>query len=50
MARILKTYSDEKGLVRSVKLVNGRANSTNKEVSIFNRSVNKLVLLGENEL
>ena len=50
MARILKTYSDEKGLVRSVQLVNGRTNSTNKEASIFNQSVNKLVLLGENEL
>ena len=50
MARILKTYSDEKGLVRSVQLVIGRTNSTNKETSIFDRPVKKLVLLVENEL
>ena len=31
MARILKTYSDEQGLVWSVQLVTGRTNSTDKE-------------------
>ena len=50
MARILKTYSDEKGLVRSVQLVTGRTNSTNKETSIFDCPVNKLVFPVENEL
>ena len=45
MARMLKTYSDEKGLGRSVHLVTGRTNSTNKETSIFDRPVNKLVML-----
>ena len=35
MARILKMYSDEEGLVQSVLLVTGRTNCTNKEVSIF---------------
>ena len=50
MARMLKTYSDEKGLGRSVHLVTGRTNSTNKETSVFDCPVNKLVLLTENEL
>ena len=50
MARILKTYSDEKGLVRSVQLVTGRTNSTNKETLIFDRPVNKLDFPVENEL
>ena len=50
MAKILETYSDKKGLVRSVQLVIGRTNSTNKETSIFDRPVKKLVLLVENEL
>ena len=35
MARILKTYSDEEGLVLSVQLVTGRTNSSDKETSIF---------------
>ena len=50
MARILKTNSNEEGLVRSVQLVTGRTNSSNKETSIFDRPVNRLVLLVENEL
>ena len=50
MARILKTYSDEEGLVRSVHLVTGRINSSDKETSIFDQPVNKLVLLVENDL
>ena len=50
MGRILKTYSDEEALVRSVQLINGRTNSTIKETSSFDQPVNKLVLLVENEL
>ena len=50
MAKILETYSVKKGLVRSVQLVTGRTNSTNKETTFFDRPVNKLVLLVENEL
>ena len=50
MARILKTFSDEEGLVQSVQLVTGRTNSTNKETLVFDRPANKLVLLVENEL
>ena len=50
MTRILKTYSNEKGIVRSVQLVNGRTNSTNKESSIVDCPGSKLVLLVENEL
>ena len=44
VARILKTYSNEEELVRNVQLV------TTKETSIFDRPVNKLVLLVENKL
>ena len=47
---ILKRYSDENGLVPSVQVVTGRTNSINKETSIFDRPINKLVLLVENEL
>ena len=47
---ILKRYSDENGLVPSVQVVTGRTNSINKERSIFDRPINKLVLLVENEL
>ena len=50
MARILKTYSDEEVLVRKVQLVTGGTNSTNKETSILDQPVNKLVLHVENEL
>ena len=50
MARILKTCNDEEGLVQSVQLVIGRTNSSDKETSIFDRILNKLVLLVENEL
>ena len=34
MARILKTYSDEEGLVQRVQLVTGRTNSSDKETTI----------------
>ena len=47
---ILKRYSDENGLVPSVQVVTGRTSSINKETSIFDRPINKLVLLVENEL
>ena len=47
---ILKRYSDENGLVPSFQVVTGRTNSINKETSIFDRPINKLVLLVENEL
>ena len=50
MARILKMYSDKEGLVQSVLLVTGRTNCTNKEVSIFDWPVHKVVVLVENEL
>ena len=49
MARILKTCNDEEGLVQGVQLVTGRTNSSDKETSIFDRPLNKLVLLVENE-
>ena len=48
--RILKTCSDEEGLVQSVQLVIGRTNSTYKETSIFDRPISKLVLLVKKEL
>ena len=47
---ILKRYSDENGLAPSVQVVTGRTNSINKETLIFDRLINKLVLLVENEL
>ena len=45
MAIILKTYKDDKGIVRSVQLKIG--NSNNDGNSILDRPVNKLVLLVE---
>ena len=45
MAIILKTYKDDKGIVRSVQLEIG--NSNNDGNSILDRPVNKLVLLVE---
>ena len=49
MARILKTCNDKEGLAQGVQLVTGRTNSSDKETSIFDRLLNKLVLLVENE-
>ena len=44
MTRILKTYSNEEGLVQSVQLV-----TLKKKTSIFDQPVDKLVLIVENE-
>ena len=49
MARILKTFNNKEGLVHSVQLVIGKNSSNSKEISVFERPVNKLVLLVENE-
>ena len=49
MARMLKTFSNKEGLVHSVQLVIGKNSSNSKEISVFERPVNKLVLLVENE-
>ena len=49
MARILKTCNDKERLAQGVQLVTGRTNSSDKETSIFDRLLNKLVLLVENE-
>ena len=50
IARILRTYSNEEGLVRNVQLVTQRTSSTSKETSVFEQPINKLILLVENEL
>ena len=50
MARILKTYNNEEGLVRSAQLVTRRTNSTGKGTLFFDRPVSKLFLLVKNEL
>ena len=47
MAKVITTYPDKKGLVRSVQLQLGM--SSGKERTRFERPVNKLVLLVENE-
>ena len=47
MAKVIMTYPDKKGLVRSVQLQLGK--SSGKEQAIFERPVNKLVLLVENK-
>ena len=47
MARVITTYPDKKGIVQSVQLQLGK--SSGKEQTIFERPVNKLVLLVENE-
>ena len=47
MAKVITTYPDKKGLVWSVQLQLGKLSS--KEWTIFERPVNKLVLLVENE-
>ena len=47
IARVIMAYPDKKGIVRSVQLQLGK--SSGKERTIFERPVNKLVLLVENE-
>ena len=47
MAKVIMTYPDKKGLVRSEQLQLGK--SSGKEQTIFERPVNKLVLLVENK-
>ena len=49
MAGILKTFSDKEGLVWSVQLLIRKNSSNSKEISVFERLVNKLMLLVENE-
>ena len=47
MAKVIRAYSDKKGLVWSFQLQLGK--SSDKEGTIFQRPVKKLVLLVENE-
>ena len=47
MARVILTYPNKKGIVQSVQLQLGK--SSGKERKIFERPVNKLALLVENE-
>ena len=47
MAKVTMTYPDKKGLVRGVQLPLGK--SSGEKRAIFERPVNKLVLLLENE-
>ena len=49
MAQILKSLSDNEGLVHSVQLVIGKNSSNNKGISVFERPVNKFVLVVENK-
>ena len=41
MTQILKTFSDKKGLVRSVQLAIGKIFPNSKEISVFEQPVNK---------
>ena len=47
MARVITTYPDKKRIIRSVQLQLGK--SSGKERALFDRLVNKLVWLIENE-
>ena len=49
VARILKTFRDKEGLVHSLQLVIGKNSSNDKEISLFERPVNKLVFLVKNK-
>ena len=49
MAQILKSLSDNEGFVDSVQLVIGKNSSNNKAISVFERPVNKFVLVVENK-
>ena len=48
MAKIVATNNDDTGYVRSVKLLIGASNADDNTVSYLERSVNKLVMLIEN--
>ena len=49
MAKVVEVYKDDKGVVRSVKLLMGSINSECKKSRYLERPVNKLVVLVENE-
>ena len=49
MARIVEAIEDKYGAVRSVRLMMGKSHSKDKTSRIFDRPIDKIVLLAEND-